>query len=41
VKTFEQAAERLAAIEADASRVEFVLLVSRDGETSVLRVKLK
>jgi serine protease Do len=41
VKTFLEAAARLAAIESDASRSEFVLLVSRGGETSVLRVKLK
>jgi serine protease Do len=41
VKTFLEATARLAAIESDASRNEFVLLVSRGGETSVLRVKLK
>ncbi|MEN9637503.1 MAG: hypothetical protein RL077_5907 [Verrucomicrobiota bacterium] len=39
-KQFSSAVERLAAIEKDASRSEFVLLVSRGGETAVLRVKL-
>jgi len=41
VKTFLEAVTRLAAIEGDLTRNEFVLLVSRGGETSVLRVKLK
>ncbi|MFA5262476.1 MAG: PDZ domain-containing protein [Opitutaceae bacterium] len=41
VKTYAQAVERLAVIEGDLMRSEFVLLVSRGGETSVLRVKLK
>lgn len=41
VKTYEQAVEKLAGIEKDAARSEFVMLVSRNGETSVLRVKLK
>lgn len=41
VKTFTAAAERLAAIEQDSARADFVLLVSRGGETAVLRVKLK
>ena len=41
VKTFMEAVARLAAIESDMTRSEFVLLVSRGGETSVLRVKLK
>lgn len=41
VKTFEQATERLGAIEGDLTRSEFVMLVSRNGETSVLRVKLR
>ncbi len=41
VKTYAQAIEKLAAIEADANRSEFVLLISRNGETAVLRVKLK
>ena len=40
-KTFDDAAAKLAAIEADGLRSEFVLLVSRGGETAVLRVKLK
>jgi serine protease Do len=41
VATFAAAAQKLAEIEADAQRAEFVLLVSRAGETAVLRVKLK
>ena len=41
VKTFAAATEKLAAIERDPLRSEFVLLVSRGGETAVLRVKLK
>jgi serine protease Do len=41
VKTYAEAVEKLKAIEADASRNEFVLLTSRNGETAVLRVKLK
>lgn len=41
VKTYAEAVEKLAAIEADAARGEFVLLTSRNGETAVLRVKLK
>ncbi|HWA11081.1 MAG TPA: PDZ domain-containing protein [Opitutaceae bacterium] len=41
VKTFDQAVGRLAAIEADRDRTDFVLLVGRGGETAVLRVKLK
>ncbi|MBC7368630.1 MAG: PDZ domain-containing protein [Undibacterium sp.] len=40
-KSFEAATEKLAATEADTLRSEFVLLVSRGGETAVLRVKLK
>lgn len=40
-KSFAEAAEKLAAIQADAARTEFVLLVGRGGETAVLRVKLK
>jgi serine protease Do len=40
VKTFAAAAVQLAAIEADQTRNECVLLVSRGGETAVLRVKL-
>ncbi len=41
IKTFADAVERLTAIEADAARNEFVLLASRGGETSVMRVKLR
>ncbi len=41
VKTYAEAVAKLAAIEADAARTEFVLLASRGGETQVLRVKLK
>lgn len=41
VKTYEQAVEKLSEIEKDAARSEFVMLVSRNGDTSVLRVKLK
>jgi serine protease Do len=41
VKTFDAAVEKLAAIEADHERSEFVILASRGGETAVLRVKLK
>lgn len=40
VKTFAAASAQLAAIEADRFRTETVLLVSRGGETAVLRVKL-
>ena len=40
-KSFAEAVEKLAAIQADAARTEFVLLVGRGGETAVLRVKLK
>ena len=40
-KSFTEAAEKLAAIQADGARTEFVLLVGRGGETAVLRVKLK
>jgi serine protease Do len=40
IKTYAQATEKLAAIEADRNKVEIVLLVSRGGETQVLRVKL-
>ena len=40
IKTYAQALERLAAIDAGKGRPEAVLLVSRAGETSVLRVKL-
>ena len=41
IKTYAEAVEKLAVIEADAARTEFVLLTSRGGETAVLRVKLK
>jgi serine protease Do len=41
VKSFAVANERMAAIERDQGRAEFVLLVSRGSETAVLRVKLK
>lgn len=40
IKTYAQAAGKLAAIEADKTGAEFVLLVRRGGETQVLRVKL-
>lgn len=41
VKSFPEALEKLGAIEKDLSRGEFILLVSRGGETAVLRVKLR
>lgn len=41
VPTFADAAEKLAEIERDTARPEFVMLVGRGGETAVLRVKLK
>jgi len=40
IKTYAQALAKLRAIEADEKRPEFVLLVSRGGETAVLRIKL-
>lgn len=40
VHTYADAVARLAAVESDKNRVEFVLLASRGGETQVLRVKL-
>lgn len=40
-KTFADAVAKLAEIEKDDARPEFVLLVGRGGETAVLRVKLK
>jgi serine protease Do len=40
IKTYAQVLEKLSAIEEDKDRAEFVLLVSRGGETQVLRVKL-
>lgn len=41
VKTYGEAVAKLAIIEADITRTDFVLLTSRNGETAVLRVKLK
>lgn len=41
VKSFADASEKLAAIERDESRAEFVVLVSRGTDTAVLRVKMK
>ena len=41
MKTFAAATTKLAEIEHDPLRSEFVMLVSRGGETAVLRVKLK
>jgi len=40
IKTYAQALKKLTEIEAEKSRAEFVLLASRGGDTSVLRVKL-
>jgi|CXWL01.1.fsa_nt_gi serine protease Do len=40
VKSYAEAVDKLTAIETDMVRAEFVLLVSRSGETQVLRVKL-
>ena len=40
-KTFAEAVAKLTEIEKDNARAEFVMLVSRGGETAVLRVKLK
>jgi serine protease Do len=40
IRTYPQALAKLRAIESDEKRPEFVLLVSRGGETAVLRVKL-
>lgn len=40
IKSYAAALEKLAALAADKTRPEFVLLVSRGGETLVLRVKL-
>ena len=39
--SFTVVAAKLAEIETDQARAEFVLLVSRSGETAVLRIKLK
>ena len=41
VATFLETVVKLTAIQADPSRTEFVLLVSRGGDTAILRVKLK
>jgi len=41
VEAFSDAVERLEEIESSDSRPEFVLLVSRGGDTAVLRVKLR
>jgi serine protease Do len=41
IKSFDDAVSQLSAIEGDSLRSEFVLLVSRGGDTTVLRVKLK
>jgi serine protease Do len=40
IRTYDQALKKLSLIETEKTRAEFVLLVSRGGETSVLRVKL-
>ncbi|MDO8540395.1 MAG: PDZ domain-containing protein [Opitutaceae bacterium] len=41
IKTFKDAVVKLDEIERDQARPEFVLLVSRGGDTAVLRVKLR
>jgi len=41
IKTYAEAVAKLAAIEADVTRTDFVLLTSRNNATAVLRVKLK
>ncbi len=41
IKAYAEAVAKLAAIEADATRTDFVLLTSRNNATAVLRVKLK
>lgn len=41
VKTFADAVAKLEAIDQNQTRSEFVLLISRGGETAVLRVKLR
>ena len=40
-KSFAEAIVKLAAIEADSQRTEFVLLVSHGSDTAILRIKLK
>jgi serine protease Do len=41
IHTFAEGAAKLAALEADPSRTEFVLLVGRGSDTAILRIKLK
>jgi serine protease Do len=41
VRTYDDAIAKLAEIERDEARAEFVVLASRGGDTAVLRVKLK
>ncbi|MFI5335845.1 MAG: PDZ domain-containing protein [Opitutales bacterium] len=41
IHTYAEAVERLALLETDKTRSEFVLLTSRGGETQVLHIKLK
>ncbi len=41
VKTYAAAIAKLDEVEKDLARSEFVMLVSRGGETAVLRAKLK
>jgi serine protease Do len=41
VKNFAEASQKLDEIEKDLTRREFILLISRGGETSVLRIKLR
>lgn len=41
IRTFADAVAKLAEIEADTTRPEFIMLVSRGGDTAVLRVKLR
>lgn len=41
VPDFDTAIRKLSSIETDATRLEFIMLVARGGETAVLRVKLK
>ena len=41
IRSYADAVAKLAAIDADPTRTEFVLLVSRGADTTVLRVKLR
>jgi serine protease Do len=41
VESYDQSVELMSAIESDAARTEFVLLVGRGTETSLIRVRLK